>query len=360
MKTLKFAIFVVIAILAFAAVFATACGDKEDTPPADTPSANTDEQPLEPVSLSMSMHDPETSNNGKFMADWAREVNEKTNGGVTINITYSGGLFSSKDVGQAVQTGSVDIGWMYTSYYPEQFPLTDVTTIPFAGFGDPVITTNTLWDLYDKYPQLAQEWSNYGRLLDLYGNPGMLFASTEKEIQAPADIKGLTISAPAGFITEYVKALGGVPVVIEPSGLLEAVQKNNIRAYVFEPIGITNFKLETATKYFTDFPIYDGAFGLVMNQAKFDSLPQEYKDVILETTQRTGSLKAAEDLKTVAENSKKVISDAGGIWIEVRDKDAWVKQAVPMQEAWPGNVKLDGFDAEAFLGDAINIADSYN
>ncbi|MDR2610401.1 MAG: hypothetical protein LBC58_02985, partial [Clostridiales Family XIII bacterium] len=147
MKARKFTVLALIAMLTFVTVFAVACGDKKDAEtPADTPEDTQQEEQkdLPPVTLTMSMHDPETSNNGQFMAAWAKEVNEKTNGGVTINITYSEGLFSSKDVGQAVQTGGVDIGWMYTSYYPGQFPLTDVTTVPFAGFGDPVVTTNTL------------------------------------------------------------------------------------------------------------------------------------------------------------------------------------------------------------------------
>jgi TRAP-type C4-dicarboxylate transport system substrate-binding protein len=359
MKARKFSIFAVAALLAFVTVFAAACGG--DNNDADTPADDGgDAAALQPVTLVMSMHDPAESNNGKFMQAWADEVNAKTNGGVTINITFSSALFEAKDVGQAVQTGGVDLGWMYTSYYPGQFPLTDVTTVPFAGFGDPVVTTNTLWDLYDKYPELQQEWANYGKLLDLYGNPGMLFASAEKKIEKPGDVNGLTIRTPAGLVTDYVQALGGAPVVMPPPDLYEAIQKKNIQAYIFEPAGITNFKLQEVTKYFTDLPIYDGAFGLVMNQAKFDGLPEEYQAVILETTQRAGSLKAAEDFKAAAEAAKTTIADAGGEWITVANKDEWVQQAAPMQAAWPATITLPGFDAKAFLDEAISIANSYN
>jgi TRAP-type C4-dicarboxylate transport system substrate-binding protein len=145
-----------------------------------------------------------------------------------------------------------------------------------------------------------------------------------------------------------------------PPDLYEAIEKNNIQAYIFEPAGITNFNLQEVTKFFTDLPIYDGAFGLVMNQAKFDSLPAEYQNAILETTQRAGSLKAAEDFKSAAENAKKTIADAGGSWLEVEDKDAWINQAAPMQESWPGTITLPNFDAAAFLNDAIQTANSYS
>lgn len=67
-----------------------------------------------------------------------------------ITIHPSGSLAAAADVAEMVEAGAVDIGWVFTSFYPGQFSLTDVTTAPMIGFGDAVVTTNVLWDLYDK------------------------------------------------------------------------------------------------------------------------------------------------------------------------------------------------------------------
>jgi len=310
--------------------------------------------------FSLSMHDPATSNNGKFYQAWADALLEATDGHVKVVLYPSSALAAAADVGEMVETGAVDIGWVFTSFYPGQFPLTDVTTIPMVGFGDALVSTNTLWDLYDKYPELQEEWADY-KMLNLYGNPGMLFCSADKPIEKPEDLQGLVMRTPAGPITALVTNLGASPVVMAPPDMYEALEKKNITAYVFEPAGITNFKLEEVTKYFLDMPLYDGAFGLVMNWDKWDSLPPEFQAIIEGMTGRTGSLAAAQDFSDAAAGAHKTISDAGGEWLTPTPEAVAAFQAAAddVAAAWPATIKVEGFDANAFMQDAVNIAKGY-
>jgi TRAP-type C4-dicarboxylate transport system substrate-binding protein len=310
--------------------------------------------------LSLSMHDPLTSSNGKFYQAWADSISKATDGHVKITLYGSGTLASAADVGAMVESGGCDIGWVYTSYYKGQFPLTDVLTVPLSGFGDPVVSTNVLWDLYDKYPQLAAEWDSY-QLLNLYANPGMIFCSSGKQIDSPDDLKGLVLRTPAGPITDYVTKLGASPIVMAPPDIYEAMQKNNISAYIFEPAGVTNFKLQDVTKFFTDMPMYDGAFGLVMNKDKWNSLPPEYQQAIMSVSGRDGSIKAAEDFKASVDAAKKTISDAGCTWVTVSDTDlaAFQSSANDISAAWAKSVTTDKVDGQAFLDEAKALATKY-
>ncbi len=307
------------------------------------------------------MHDPVTSNNGKFYQAWADQIFEATDGHVKIVLYGSASLAAAADVGEMVETGGVDIGWVFTSFYAGQFPLTDVTTIPLVGFGNSVSTTKTLWDLYDKYPELQAEWENY-KLLNLYGNPGMIFCSVDAPVETPDDLKGLVLRTPAGPITTLVTNLGASPIVMAPPDMYEALEKRNITGYVFEPAGITNFKLEEVTNYATDMPLYNGAFGLVMNWDKWNSLPPEYQAIIEETTGKVGSLAAAEDFNAAAEGAHKTIADAGCEWITPTDeaKAAFQAAADEVSAQWPASIKLEGFDAAAYMQDAISIVKGYN
>lgn len=311
--------------------------------------------------FSLSMHDPVTSNNGKFYQAWADEVFEATDGHVKIILYGSAQLAAAADVGEMVETGGVDIGWIFTSFYAGQFPLTDVTTIPLVGFGHAVSTTKALCDLYDKYPELQAEWQNY-KLLNLYTNPGMIFCSQEAPVKTPEDLKGLVLRTPAGPITALVTNLGASPIVMAPPDMYEALEKKNITGYVFEPAGITNFKLEEVTNYATDMPLYNGAFGLVMNWDKWNSLPPEYQAIIEETTGKVGSLAAAEDFNAAAERAHKTIADAGCEWFTPTDeaKAAFQAAADGVSAQWPGTIKLAGFDAAAYMQDAISIVKGYN
>jgi TRAP-type C4-dicarboxylate transport system substrate-binding protein len=348
----------------------TACGsDKSDSsgsdskssaPPVSAGDSSEAAKDLGTFEFSLSMHDPVTSNNGKFYQAWADEINKATNGHVTITIYGSGSLAAAPDVGEMVETGGVDIGWIFTSFYAGQFPLTDVTTLPMVGFGDSATSTKVLWDLYEKYKELRAEWKNY-KLLNLYGNPGMLFASNKSPVKSPEDLQGLVMRTPAGPITTLVTDLGASPVVMAPPHMYEALQKNNINGYVFEPAGITNFKLEEVTKYVTDMPLYDGAFGLVMNWDKWNSLPPEYQKVFEETTQKSGSLAAAQNFSDAATAAHKTMKDAGVQWVTVSDeaRARFQKAADVVIAAWPETVKVENFDIEAYMKDALSLAAKY-
>ena len=320
-----------------------------------TTSAGASKKPVN-YELSLSMHDPATSNNGKFLQAWADSINTKTGGHVKITIYYSGSLASAADVGEMVETGGVDIGWIYTSFYKGQFPLTEITALPMAGFGDAVTTTRVLWDLYDKYDALKAEWSNY-MVLDLYGAPGMIFASVNAPIDSPDDLKGLTVRSPAGPITAFLTSLGANPVVMAPPDIYEALEKKNINCYIFEPAGITNFKLQEVTRYVTDMPLYDGTFGLVMNWDKWNALPPEYQKIIEDTTQRAGSLAAAQAFNDASAESARIIADAGCTWVKVTDeaRAGFQKAADAVIAGWPGDVKKENFDAAAYMADAISM-----
>ncbi len=348
----------------------TACGGNGNAEP-DASEPGTSAQPSDSgnqpdtntgdsFELTLSMHDPVTSSNGQFYQAWADAINEATDGHVTITLFGSSTLASAADVGDMVESGGVDIGWVYTSFYPGQYTLTDVLTIPLSGFGDPVVGTKVLWDLYEKYPELAAEWGSY-KLLNLYANPGMIFCSSGAPVDSVDDLNGLVMRTPAGPITDYVDKLGASPIVMAPPDIYEAMQKNNISAYIFEPAGITNFALQDVTEYFTDMPLYDGAFGLVMNMDKWNSLPAEYQEAIMSVSGKTGSISAAEDFENSAAAAKQVITDAGCTFVTVSDTDAAEFQAAAddIAAAWADKNTTSDFDAKAFLDEAVALAEQY-
>ncbi len=346
---------IIILSLSMALAF-TACAGKDNS--GDQLDASAAEG--ENFELSLSMHDPVTSSNGTFYQAWADAISEATDGHVTITLYGSSTLASAADVGDMVESGGVDIGWVYTSFYPGQFTLSDVLTLPLSGFGDPVVGTKVLWDLYEKYPELAAEWDSF-KLLNLYANPGMIFCSSGSPVDSVDDLKGLVMRTPAGPITDYVTSLGASPVVMAPPDIYEAMQKNNISAYIFEPAGITNFALQDVTEYFTDMPLYDGAFGLVMNLDKWNALPAEYQEAIMAASGKAGSIKAAEDFQNSADAAKQVIIDAGGTFVTVADADvsAFQSAADDITFAWAEGNTTDAFDAKAFLDEAVALAAQY-
>ncbi|MCF0120150.1 MAG: TRAP transporter substrate-binding protein [Oscillospiraceae bacterium] len=311
--------------------------------------------------FTLSMHDAKTTANAIYMQSWIDKVAAATDGHVKITLHDGATLSAATDIGDNVKAGAVDIGWLYTSYYAGQFPLSDVINLPMQGFGDPIVSTEVLWALSEKYEQVEGEWGDF-KLLMLYGNPGMIFASGEKPITSVADLKGLTVRCPSGAITDVLSKWGASPVTMAPPDLYEAIEKKNINAYIFEPAGICNFSLHEITKYYTDLPLYDGPFALIMNKAQWDSLPEEYQKAIDNLSGKAASIAAAQAFADdVAAKSQEIVA-AGGEFVTVSDeaKAEFAVAANEYAQTWIENMSKDGFDAAAYLADAKAFAEEFS
>ncbi len=323
---------------------------------SDTPAADNDKV----YEFTLSMHDPKTTPNAIYMQSWIDKIAEATDGRVKITLYDNSTLSAATDIGVKVAEGAVDIGWLYTSYYAGQFPLADVINLPFQGFGDPIVSTNVLWDLYDAYPEMQEEWGDY-KLLMLYGNPGMMFASADAPITCVADLAGRSMRCPAGAITDLLTTWGANPIPMPPPEVYESIEKGVISGYIFEPSGITNFSLEEVTKYYTDLPMYDGPFALIMNMDQWNSLPEDLQQIIEGLSGKEASLGAAQAFADAVNVAREDIVAAGGEFVEVSDeaKAEFAVEADKYAATWSETQGADGFDAAGFLAKAKELAASY-
>ncbi len=310
--------------------------------------------------LTLTMHDGETSVMGQYLQSWADSVYEATDGHVEITIYFSAVLSAATDVADNVLAGAVDIGWLYTAYFSGQFPLSEVITLPLQGFGDSVVSTQVLWDLYENYEEVSSEWANF-KVLMLYGNPGMMLASSGEAITSLADLQGLSIRCPSGPITDVLQAWGANPITMSTPEIYEALEKNNINGYIFEESGIVTFSLQELTTYITDYPLYDGPFGLVMNWDSWNSLPEEYQEIIDNLCGYDASMAAAQAFADNAVNARETITDAGVEFVTFTDEALAELQvaADAYAEQWVVDITTDSFDGADYLATAKALAESY-
>ena len=313
MKRRKTAALAVVLVLALSLGLA-ACGN--DSGSSNTPASPAESEAPSTFSFTLSMHDPITTPNAIFFQEWADAVNAATNGRVTITIHGSATLAAATDVADVVRGGGADMGWLFSGNFAGQFPLSEVISLPLQGFGDPVVSTRVLWDLYEEFEDMRAEWADF-QLLMLYANPGMIFASAGDPITSVADISGKSLRSPAGPITSVLSAWGANPMMMPAPDIYQALERNNISGYVFEPAGITNFNLQEITDYFTDMPMYNGSFGLIMNKDKWASLPADLQEIIYNLSSFDASLRAAQNFADSVENARGIIIDAGGEFVSV-------------------------------------------
>ena len=103
--------------------------------------------------LSFTIHDPATSAKVKYYESLAEQTKEATNGKVVITVYSGGSLLAPTDVAEGVLTGAADIGWLYTAFFPGQFPLTEAISLPML-FEDHGQATEVFNDLYEQSEEL--------------------------------------------------------------------------------------------------------------------------------------------------------------------------------------------------------------
>lgn len=303
--------------------------------------------------LTMTMHDGQQSSQYIYLQSWADSVEKATDGHVKITIYAGATLSAAADVADKVMAGAVDMGWLYTAYFSGQCPLTDVINLPMQGFGEPISTTEALWDLYEKYPEVQAEWSRF-KLLMLYGNPGMILCSADKPLTSVEDLKGESIRCTSGAITDVLTAWGASPVTIPTTDLYEALEKKNITSYIFEPSGIKTWSLYELTTYYTDVELYDGPFAVIVNNDSWNKIPAEYQQIIENLSGREASVAAAKAFAEDVEAGRQLITENGGTFVEMTDEEyaGFCVEADKFAAQWAADQTTDSFDGAAYLADA--------
>lgn len=212
-----------------------------------------------------------------FMEPWARELGAKTEGKVKVTIFPAGTQLGNvaKQYDQ-VRAGVVDIAHGLHGIPRGRFPRTSVIDLPFLTESADA-ATRTLWALYPKY--LAEEYPGV-KVLALHAHNGGLIHTADKKVTSMEDLRGLRIRTPSPAISSMLEYLGAVPQGMPPLQVYENLQKGVIDGTVFPWDPVASFKLAEVLNYHLNARVYTVSFFFVMNENKYNSLPEDVRAAI--------------------------------------------------------------------------------
>ena len=226
------------------------------------------------ISLSYANFPPAATFPSVQMERWAKEVEKRTNGKLKINTFPGGTLLNAKNMYEGVISGVADIGNFAMSYQPGRFPVSEAVDL-YHGFTSSTVASQVLFDLVKKYQPKELEKV---KIITLFTCPPTNFM-TVKPVKSLKDLKGMEMRV-AGTSSEVLKRLGGVPVAMPQSETPEAIQKGVVKGMVSSLEILQDFKFAAYTPYATIINLPVVSFAVVMNKAKWDSLPTDVKKVI--------------------------------------------------------------------------------
>lgn len=249
----------------------------------------------------------------KVYKPWIEEIKKRTNGRVIIQLYNPNTIIPDGELWNGLLKDQIDFADHYLTRFPGVFPATTAAgKLPMAATNASV-ASNALWELVNTVPEMKEEFKDV-KLLAMHGTSPLQVFTCNKEIKTLSDMKGLRFAG-AGKDTAIVAKGLGVEAIMQPGPDLYMALSRNMADGVIYPIPPTrSFKVDEACHYLLMSSIVTMPCFFAMNKDRWESLPDDIKQIIEETTGEvmTKALGAAldagekEDFDVMVANGTKV------------------------------------------------------
>jgi tripartite ATP-independent transporter DctP family solute receptor len=264
---------------------------------------------------------------------FAKNVAERTQGKVQIQVFPNEQLGSGKDVNEMIRQGANVMNNTDPGYLSDFVPDIGVLNGPYL-IKDPKDYEKLLAS--DWYKGIEQKLADAGfKLILANGFFGQRHIIADKPVRSPADAEGLTVRVPPNTMwIETFKAMGARPTTVQWSEVYSALQQNVVQG-AEAPLGsLWGSKLHEVRKvisltgHFTSFVMWP------INIRYFNGLPKDVQQVLVEEGHRAGEYMT----KLTLEQNQSYIDrfrQAGVTVVEDVDLPAFQKATESVYGAFP-------------------------
>jgi TRAP-type mannitol/chloroaromatic compound transport system substrate-binding protein len=211
---------------------------------------------------------------------WANTIKDKSAGRLTIQALPVGGAVAPGETINAVAAGILDGHYSASSFFAARDPA-------FAVFGD----TGASYDTVDARDRWWQEGGGEDLGRELYASANMTYVANvfwpsehipaRKALRGVADLRGLKIRVPPGFVAEYFSKAGAAVVNLPGGEVFNALQSGVIDAADWASPG-QNYEvgLYKAGKFSINAAHSMPATEIAFNTAKWNAIPAELRTMV--------------------------------------------------------------------------------
>jgi TRAP-type transport system periplasmic protein len=226
---------------------------------------------------------PPTHIQTKVPQAWAKEIEERSNGQIKIQIFTGGSLTPAPQIYDGVVKGISDFGLSVLAYSPGRFPVLSAVDNPF-GYNNAFVATRVINELNRKFQPTEV---NDVHICYLYAHGPGLLHTVSKPVSKLEEVKGLKIRS-TGTSQLIVRALGAAPVAMSQGETYDALKKNIADGTLVPIEALEGFKQGEVLKYttLTYSSSYSQGFFVAMNLKKWNSLPPDLQKIITEVSKK--------------------------------------------------------------------------
>ena len=237
----------------------------------------------------------------KKLEGMIRKVNAEGKGQLQLNFIGGPKAMPPFEVGKAVQSGVIDIGLATGAFYTNIMPEADALKLTQINMQEQ--RKNGAYDLINRIWNEKAGMQYLGRVIDY--TPFHLYLN--KKIDKP-DLTGLKIRVTPVY-RDFFAAMGATVITTPPGEVYTALERGVVDGYGWPIQGIFDANWQEKTKYRVDPGFYSAEVSLVMNLAKWKSLTQSQRDLLMR--QMIAAEAENESWKTLNDNDTKRQAQAG-------------------------------------------------
>lgn len=236
--------------------------------------------------LSLSIGNPEGSDNWDKYSAFVDAVNELSDGTLTVKIYASGTLATDQDALQALIDGTVDIAHVIPSAAAGTIPDISVLDLPGVFTYKSVDDAESLIDFESAlHDTLDSIYADYGlKYLAMNQATQAALICNEKQITKPEDCQGMAFRTSGQNLGKVLEAWGASATTLDMSDLTSALERNMIQGTLTAYGVVGSNKLYEVAPYITYFKTTNNVASMIMSGATWDSLTEEQQGWITEAS----------------------------------------------------------------------------
>lgn len=295
---------------------------------------------------------PTSPTQADFIEPWAERIEQQSDGRITVEIfpAMSMGGRPSELYGQ-VRDGLADIVWTLIGYTPGVFPRSEVFELPSVHRSGALATNLAIQDLYADY--LAKDFAEVKPLL-VHVHAGNALHMVDTEVRDLAALDGVKLRTPSRTGAWLIEAWQGEPVGMPVPELPQALSRQVVAGALIPFEVALPLKVQELTDYAVEG--HEGerfgtsVFLYAMNQERYDSLPDDLKQVIDDNAMANLAEFAGTAWDNVEARAMDVVRQASTvIQLDRQAQAAFDAAAEPVVARWIEDSTAQGLDGQALL-----------
>jgi TRAP-type C4-dicarboxylate transport system substrate-binding protein len=215
---------------------------------------------------------PENQFYVKRTVEWIEKVNKEGKGTLQINFIGGPKAIPTFEVGKAVQSGVVDIGFSTGAFYTNVMPEADILKLAETSAAEQ--RKNGGYDLINKIWAEKANMRYLAKTVEF--TPFHLYLT--KKIDKP-DLTGLKIRITPVY-REFFQAMNAQVMTTAPGEVYTALERGVIDGYGWPIHALFDLNWQEKTKFRVDPGFYNAEVGLVMNLDKYKGLPAKVREYL--------------------------------------------------------------------------------